>query len=762
MAKNPPPGAYSPGTVLTVGSHTAIVLSYFSEGGFAHVYKVEISPKENNTSIACMKRVAVPDKQSLNTLRAEVDSMKRLSGNKHIVSYIDSHAARMPTGTGYEVFVLMELCENKGLIDFMNTRLTNRLTEAEILRIMGEVTEGVAVMHALSPPLIHRDIKIENVLISGNGDYKLCDFGSASPVLRPPRNAEEFAVLQNDIMKNTTPQYRAPEMIDLYRGLPIDEKSDVWALGIFLYKLCYYITPFESQGELAILHSKFQFHDRPIYSERLKNLISVLLREDPRRRPNAYQTLEEVCKMRNIAIPVPDYTKKEQIKSTQQLKYLSKLNDNPQSQITPNLATKKLNQFPLYNNLPKSTPNLNSLNNIKTPSQSLSRSESPEKDPFQNISSHQKLDNAPIKPPRPSSNFNDLSRSMSNLAIEPSELQIPIKPKYIDSVTQTEPQLPQRPKPKPKPRPQSMYVYSNPTSDNHEHLKQRVKMDLASNTNAIELSPGDGNHISSNRDFLKSLEQQDSGKSWIQQTTGGSIKSLRRISTGNKKRNGLMSQLTGKFSRSNSRSNSRASSIHESQEIYPTNSGSIKYRSSSESIEEEVRYDEPAKQLTRSNSIQRRVAQLLNRSNDPPIIKTAKGYGNKQVVSNDSISAEVDSDGFKKPMLIKTSISSRKSSGTPHTPPLTAQSTTSTVTKSPVVKITPSTTTKKLPPLKPKKPEHLKSPQIPKKPEYLKSGTKANERKNDISARKVSNESNIIADFDDYEKEFNEKYPVAF
>ncbi|CDO94568.1 unnamed protein product [Kluyveromyces dobzhanskii CBS 2104] len=301
---------YSPGTVLPVGSHQVKVLKYLASGGFAHVYSVEISPPDLvcPDNIACLKRVVVPDKTSLNTLRAEVDSMKSLRGNKCIVSYIDSHATKSPMNAGmYEVYLLMEFCSGGGLIDFMNTRLQNRLQESEILNIMSQVSQGVAAMHALQPPLIHRDIKIENVLLSKTNDFKLCDFGSVSGVIRAPRNTEEFNYVQYDIMKNTTAQYRCPEMIDLYRGLPIDEKADIWALGVFLYKVCYYTTPFEKNGESAILASKFQFPAYPHYSDRIKNLISVMLRVEPLKRPNICQVLEEVSRIQGIPCPIKNF-----------------------------------------------------------------------------------------------------------------------------------------------------------------------------------------------------------------------------------------------------------------------------------------------------------------------------------------------------------------------------------------------------------------------------------------------------------------------
>ena len=65
-------------------------------------------------------------------------------------------------------------------------------------------------------------------------------------------------------------------MIDVYRKQPIDEKSDIWALGVLLYKLCYYTTPFEAQGQLAILNASFKYPGHPYFSDRLKKLIGML------------------------------------------------------------------------------------------------------------------------------------------------------------------------------------------------------------------------------------------------------------------------------------------------------------------------------------------------------------------------------------------------------------------------------------------------------------------------------------------------------
>ncbi|KAK7521173.1 uncharacterized protein IWZ02DRAFT_280245 [Phyllosticta citriasiana] len=303
------PGVFQPGTKVQVGNHRVVVEAFFAEGGFAHVYRVRYEAAGGKQETAVLKRVAVPDKEALANMRTEVETMKKLKGHRKIVTYIDSHASQLKDSSGYEVFLLMEYCQGGGLIDFMNTRLQHRLTEPEILKIFGDVAEGVACMHYLKPPLLHRDLKVENVLISYAGSskvYKLCDFGSASPPRPAASNAAEGRLIEDDIQRHTTMQYRSPEMIDVYRRQPIDEKSDIWALGVLLYKLCYYTTPFEEQGQMAILNATYKFPHYPSFSERLKALIGSMLRENPQKRPNIYQVLREVCSMRSTECPIKD------------------------------------------------------------------------------------------------------------------------------------------------------------------------------------------------------------------------------------------------------------------------------------------------------------------------------------------------------------------------------------------------------------------------------------------------------------------------
>ncbi|KAJ2820173.1 Ark- serine/threonine protein kinase, partial [Coemansia furcata] len=174
------------------------------------------------------------------------------------------------------------------------------LDETTILHIFSDACKAVAHMHYQQPPLLHRDLKVENILIAQSG-YKLCDFGSATsdivnPSTRIPR--EQIVRLEEEIQRSTTLEYRAPEMIDLYLQRGITEKSDIWALGVLLYKLCYFKTPFDNASPLAILNAEYFIPTTPQYSKQLRHLFQMTLREEPRERSTIYTLCSYVCGLR--------------------------------------------------------------------------------------------------------------------------------------------------------------------------------------------------------------------------------------------------------------------------------------------------------------------------------------------------------------------------------------------------------------------------------------------------------------------------------
>lgn len=92
-----------------------------------------------------------------------------------------------------------------------------------------------------------RDLKYNNTMSNAPIEippiqqlrFKLCDFGSTTAQIFLGGSAQEINLMSEEISRLTTPQYRAPEMVDLYSKGGIGVGVDVWALGCLLYKLCW-------------------------------------------------------------------------------------------------------------------------------------------------------------------------------------------------------------------------------------------------------------------------------------------------------------------------------------------------------------------------------------------------------------------------------------------------------------------------------------------------------------------------------------------
>lgn len=126
-------------------------------------------------------------------------------------------------------------------------------------------------------------------MISENDTYVLCDFGSSTYYeVNQISSSSVRAIVEEEIKKYTTLAYRSPEMIDLYSGKSITTKSDIWALGCLLYKLCFFTLPF-GESSLAIQNGHFTVPDNSKYSRGLHALIKYMLEPDPSSRPDIYQ-----------------------------------------------------------------------------------------------------------------------------------------------------------------------------------------------------------------------------------------------------------------------------------------------------------------------------------------------------------------------------------------------------------------------------------------------------------------------------------------
>jgi serine/threonine protein kinase len=142
---------------------------------------------------------------------------------------------------------------------------------------------ATAVRYCHRNSIIHRDIKLDNVLLDDDDVCKLCDFG-VSRVLAPNKVIQEQC---------GTPAYLAPEIVEDegYSGF----KADVWSLGVLLYVLLFGVMPFRASTvkELnrCILKGEFEFVSGVSLSLEVKDLISKMLTVDVDKRIDSSEVL---------------------------------------------------------------------------------------------------------------------------------------------------------------------------------------------------------------------------------------------------------------------------------------------------------------------------------------------------------------------------------------------------------------------------------------------------------------------------------------
>jgi len=284
------------GKKFVVGKHPVVVEDVIAEGGFAIVFLV----KSSSGAKLALKRMCVNNDKDLSVCKREINIVSNLTGHKNLIEYIDSSVVQTETGV-HEVLLLMPY-HKVHVLQLMNDRLSTGFTEAEVLNIFCDTCEAVARLHHCQTPIIHRDLKVENILQSDKGHFVLCDFGSATArVLNPEKQG--ITAVDEEIKKYTTLSYRAPEMVDLYTGKPITTKADIWALGCLLYKLCFFSLPF-GESTLAIQNGNFSFPENSKYSENLHKLIRYLLTPGAPERPDIFQAAYLAFQLKSKKSPI--------------------------------------------------------------------------------------------------------------------------------------------------------------------------------------------------------------------------------------------------------------------------------------------------------------------------------------------------------------------------------------------------------------------------------------------------------------------------
>ncbi|MCB9536608.1 MAG: protein kinase [Myxococcales bacterium] len=251
------------GQISQLGNYQ--VLDEIGRGGMGIVFAGYHPRLRRSVAIKMLDHAHVFDERFAAQFAAESAVVAGLN-HPNIVQVFDHHAAY---GTQ---FIVMEMIDGPTLADVLQVRGT--LDEAETRRIVLQV--AAALQHAHARGITHRDIKPENVMLPRDGGpIKLMDFGIAGPVV------------DHDDDPIGTPGYMAPEQ---ERGDPIDERVDVYPLGVMAFELLTGERPFFEEEGLTLLEAKERgdlpdVRDwRPEISDAMRAFIRRCTWPDPDRR----------------------------------------------------------------------------------------------------------------------------------------------------------------------------------------------------------------------------------------------------------------------------------------------------------------------------------------------------------------------------------------------------------------------------------------------------------------------------------------------
>lgn len=253
-------------------------------GGMALVYKAKCNLLNRYVAIKVLRPEFVNDKDLLDKFRKESQAAASLS-HPNIVNVYD---------VGEEdgvYYIVMEYVDGKTLKELIKEK--GKLSKDEILDFTRQI--ALALKHAHSNHIVHRDIKPHNILVTEDNRAKVTDFGIAL--------AATSSTITNTGSIIGSVHYFSPEQA---RGGYTDEKSDLYSLGIVMYEMATGRVPFEGDAPITIALKHIQEKPEPPskYNPSISKgleaiIIKLIQKEQSARYFNASALIEDLYKIKN-------------------------------------------------------------------------------------------------------------------------------------------------------------------------------------------------------------------------------------------------------------------------------------------------------------------------------------------------------------------------------------------------------------------------------------------------------------------------------
>ncbi|SDT77149.1 serine/threonine-protein kinase [Actinoplanes derwentensis] len=242
------------------------LISELGRGGMAVVWRAQDEVLDRPVAVKVLAGRFVGDPRFRARILHEARASATLSHPNIAQIYDFGESGEVP-------YVVMELINGPTLAQRV---AQGRIPPRTIFRICGEVATALSVAH--EDGLVHRDIKLANIMVTGSG-AKVVDFGIAA--VAGPASPDDVLF--------GTPAYLAPERLT---GGPVEPASDVYALGVLLYRLLAGVAPWSAETTTQMLKAHVYQEPRPLpelpgVPPEVAGLVGRCLAKDPANRPDA-------------------------------------------------------------------------------------------------------------------------------------------------------------------------------------------------------------------------------------------------------------------------------------------------------------------------------------------------------------------------------------------------------------------------------------------------------------------------------------------
>lgn len=282
-----------------VGDGRYVLGQLLGSGGMAAVHQAHDTRLDRVVAIKTMHAELGRDQDFLQRFEREAQAVARIN-HPNVVAVHDSGEQEMPDGAPPVAYIVMEYVAGRSLGEVLRDEAGpgGRLDPVRALALTADVLAALAASHELG--LVHRDIKPANVMLTDRGVVKVMDFGIA----RAQQDDGPVTQLTRTGAVIGTPHYLSPEQA---QALPLDGRSDLYAVGVMLFQLLTGQLPFDGDSFTAIA-VKHVTQPPPLLAElgvvvppAVQLLLSRALEKDPARRfATAQEMRAEVDRVRGV------------------------------------------------------------------------------------------------------------------------------------------------------------------------------------------------------------------------------------------------------------------------------------------------------------------------------------------------------------------------------------------------------------------------------------------------------------------------------